>query len=143
MLAEDSAVQAVALGPEGMTKSLPSGAIHMASGTYGIDTIRALEAGHAGVGQTLIAVPVLGRPDLAASGQLGIIPAGPDDALKRCEPLFQLLARRVFYGGLKPESASAMKSRTTQCSAARSRPWPKVFRWSGNTGSIPRFCTTS
>ena len=109
MLAEDSAVQAVALGPEGMTKSLPSGAIHMASGTYGIDTIRALEAGHAKAKQTLIAVPVLGRPDLAASGQLGVIPAGPDDALKRCEPLFQLLARRVFYGGVKPESASAMK----------------------------------
>jgi 3-hydroxyisobutyrate dehydrogenase-like beta-hydroxyacid dehydrogenase len=109
MLAEDSAVQAVAFGPESMTATLPAGAIHMASGTYGIDTIRALEAAHAKARQTLIAVPVLGRPDLAAAGQLGVIPAGPEDALKRCEPLFQLLARRVFYGGPRPESASAMK----------------------------------
>ena len=45
-----------------MTASLPAGAIHMASGTYGIDTIRALEAAHAKPKQTLIAVPVLGRP---------------------------------------------------------------------------------
>jgi 3-hydroxyisobutyrate dehydrogenase-like beta-hydroxyacid dehydrogenase len=109
MLAEDSAVQAVALGPDGMTAALPPGAIHMASGTYGVDTIRALESAHARAKQTLIAVPVLGRPDLAASGQLGIIPAGPEEALKRCEELFQLLSRRVFYGGSKPESASAMK----------------------------------
>jgi 3-hydroxyisobutyrate dehydrogenase-like beta-hydroxyacid dehydrogenase len=109
MLAEDSAVNTVALGPDGMCASLPAGAIHMASGTYGVETIRALEAAHAKAKQTLIAVPVLGRPDLAASGQLGIIPAGPDDALKKCEPLFQVISRRVFYAGTKPESGSAIK----------------------------------
>src|SRR5437867_10058120 len=46
MLAEDAAVHDVALGPAGMCASLPAGAIHMASGTYGIATIRALEAAH-------------------------------------------------------------------------------------------------
>jgi 3-hydroxyisobutyrate dehydrogenase-like beta-hydroxyacid dehydrogenase len=109
MLAEDSAVQDVAFGQNGMCASLPAGAIHMAMGTYGIGTIRALEKAHADAKQTLLAVPVLGRPDLAAAGQLGIVPAGPDEALKRCEPLFQLIARRVFYAGPKPESASAIK----------------------------------
>jgi 3-hydroxyisobutyrate dehydrogenase-like beta-hydroxyacid dehydrogenase len=109
MLAEDAAVRDVALGPGGMCASLPSGAIHMASGTYGIDTIRALEAAHDKAGQMLIAVPVLGRPDLAASGQLGIVPAGPDEAMKRCESLFQVISRRIFYAGEKPESASAIK----------------------------------
>jgi 3-hydroxyisobutyrate dehydrogenase-like beta-hydroxyacid dehydrogenase len=109
MLAEDAAIQSVALGPEGLTASLPPDAIHMVSGTHGIATIRALEAAHAKANQTLIAVPVLGRPDLAAAGQLGLIPAGAEHALKRCEPLFQLLSRRVFYGGPRPESASAMK----------------------------------
>ena len=109
MLAEDAAVHDVALGPAGMCASLPAGAIHMASGTYGIATIRALEAAHQKANQVLIAVPVLGRPDLAAAGQLGIIPAGPDAALKRCEPLFKAISRRVFYAGTKPESASAIK----------------------------------
>ena len=109
MLAEDAAVRDVAFGPGGMCDSLPAGSIHMASGTYGIETIRLLEAAHAKAQQVLIAVPVLGRPDLAASGQLGIIPAGPGEALNRCEPLFQLIGRRVFYTGTKPESASAIK----------------------------------
>jgi 3-hydroxyisobutyrate dehydrogenase-like beta-hydroxyacid dehydrogenase len=109
MLAEDSAVHDVAMGANGMCASLPAGAIHMASGTYGVATIRTLEAAHAKAKQVLIAVPVLGRPDLAASGQLGIIPAGPEDALKRCEPLFQAVSRRIFYAGAKPESASAIK----------------------------------
>src|SRR5262245_55362110 len=107
MLAEDAAVHEVALGRGGLCASLPEGAIHMASGTYGIATIRALEAAHAKAKQTLIAVPVLGRPDLAASGQLGLVPAGPQQALERCEALFKLMGRRIFYAGSKPESASA------------------------------------
>ena len=109
MLAEDSAVSDVAFGRGGLCASLPEGAIHMASGTYGIATIRTLEAAHSKAKQTLIAVPVLGRPDLAASGQLGLVPAGPQQALKQCEPLFKVLGRRIFYAGSKPESASAIK----------------------------------
>lgn len=109
MLAEDSAVADVAFGRGGLCASLPEGAIHMASGTYGIATIRALETAHAKAKQILIAVPVLGRPDLAASGQLGLVPAGPQEALQRCEALFKILSRRIFYAGSKPESASAIK----------------------------------
>ena len=109
MLAEDAHVLDVAMGSDGLVASLPAGAIHMASGTHGIDTIRTLEAAHQKARQTLIAVPALGRPDLAAAGKLGLIPAGPESALKACEELFRLLAGRIFYGGSKPESASAMK----------------------------------
>jgi 3-hydroxyisobutyrate dehydrogenase-like beta-hydroxyacid dehydrogenase len=109
MLAEDAAVRDVAVGAGGMCASMPEGAIHMASGTYGIETIRMLEDAHSRANQVLIAVPVLGRPDLAASGQLGLIPAGPEEVLKRCESLFQLVGRRLFYAGNKPESASAIK----------------------------------
>src|SRR5688572_25515983 len=109
MLADDSAVNEVTIGRGGLCASLPAGAIHIASGTYGIATIRALEAAHAKVKQTLVAVPVLGRPDLAASGQLGLVPAGPKEALDRCEPILKLMGRRVFYAGTKPESASAIK----------------------------------
>ena len=65
MLAEDFAVHEVAFGPGGICASLPAGAIHMAMGTYGVATIRALETAHAKANQVLLAVPVLGRPDLA------------------------------------------------------------------------------
>jgi 3-hydroxyisobutyrate dehydrogenase-like beta-hydroxyacid dehydrogenase len=109
MLAEDAAVHAVALGAGGLRDSLPAGAIHLATGTYGIGTIRALVAAHAAAGQTLVAAPVLGRPDLAASGQLGIVKAGPAEALARCEPLLAAIGRLSFHAGDEPEAASAIK----------------------------------
>jgi len=109
MLAEDAHVNDVAFGRGGLCASLPAGAIHIASGTYGIATIRALETAHARAKQTLLAVPVLGRPDLAATGQLGLVPAGPQEAIDRCEPLLKLMGKRIFYAGTKPESASAIK----------------------------------
>ena len=109
MLAEDTAVHDVAFGDGGLRDSLPRGAIHLAMGTYGIGTIRALAAAHAAAGQTLVAAPVLGRPDLAATGQLGIVSGGPDAAVERCGPLFTILGRQRFHAGELPEAASAIK----------------------------------
>jgi 3-hydroxyisobutyrate dehydrogenase-like beta-hydroxyacid dehydrogenase len=56
-----------------------------------------------------LAAPVLGRPDVAAAGQLGIVAAGPTDAVARCRPLFEVIGRRTFEAGEKPESATAIK----------------------------------
>ena len=109
MLVEDSAVLDVALRGGGMRDSLASGAIHLAMGTYGVAAIRALADAHAKAGQVLVAAPVLGRPDLAASGQLGIVAAGPSESVKRCEPVLSLIGRRTFLSGAKPESATAIK----------------------------------
>ena len=109
MLVEDVTVTHVALDAGGLCDSLAAGAIHLAMGTYGVATIRALANAHAKADQVLIAAPVLGRPDLAASGQLGIVAAGPPEALKQCDPLFQLIGRRTFEAGMKPESATAIK----------------------------------
>jgi 3-hydroxyisobutyrate dehydrogenase-like beta-hydroxyacid dehydrogenase len=99
----------VALGTGGLCASMPAGTIHLLMGTHGVATVRTLEARHAQSGQLLVAGPVLGRPDLAASGQLGIVAAGPDEAVRRCEPLFALMGRRTFLAGPKPESATAIK----------------------------------
>jgi len=109
MLVEDAAVLDVALRPGGLCASLPKGAIHVAMGTYGVGAIRALGEAHAKAGQILVAAPVLGRPDLAASGQLGIVSAGPADAVARVEPLLQLMGRKTFHAGDAPEAATAIK----------------------------------
>jgi 3-hydroxyisobutyrate dehydrogenase-like beta-hydroxyacid dehydrogenase len=109
MLVEDAAVLDVALRPDGLAAALPPGAIHLAMGTYGVGTIRRLEEAHAAAGQVLVAAPVLGRPDLAAAGQLGVVVAGREDAVQRCEPLLQLIGKRIFRAGPKPESATAIK----------------------------------
>ena len=109
MLADDAALEAVTLGQGGVRDSLGTGAIHLAMGTHGVGVIRALASAHAAAGQVLVAAPVLGRPDAAAAGQLGIVAAGPAEAVERCRPLFEQLARRVFMAGDQPEAATAIK----------------------------------
>jgi len=109
MLAEDAHVLDVASSSGGLRESLARGSIHLAMGTYGIATIRALGEIHAAAGQILVAAPVLGRPDLAASGQLGIVVAGPTEAVERCEPLLGVIGRHTFRAGVKPEAATAIK----------------------------------
>ena len=51
-------------------------------GTHGVATIRRSKSDIAPAGQMLVAAPVLGRPDLAAAGQLGIVAGGPEDAVR-------------------------------------------------------------
>ena len=109
MLADDAALEEIVLCDGGLLKSLPQGAIHLVMGTHGVDAIRALKQAHERAKQTLVAAPVLGRPDVAAAGQLGIVAAGPADAVNRCRPLFETIGRRTFDAGLEPEGATAIK----------------------------------
>ena len=109
MLANDEVLLEVALGPGGIVESLENGATHVTMGTHGVDAVRTLTDAHAEAGQILVAAPVLGRPDVAAAGQLGIVAAGPADALRRCQPLFEAIGRRTFEAGDRPESATSIK----------------------------------
>jgi 3-hydroxyisobutyrate dehydrogenase-like beta-hydroxyacid dehydrogenase len=56
-----------------------------------------------------VSAPVFGRPPAAAKGELDVIAAGPSEALERCQPVFQALARQVFVVGSEPEQANAVK----------------------------------
>lgn len=109
MLADDAALDDVAGQKGGLLESLPKGGIHICSGTHGIAAIRRLKAAHAAREQILVTAPVLGRPELVASGQAGVVIAGPSEALRRCTPLFEAIARRSFEAGADPEAATAIK----------------------------------
>ena len=86
-----------------MRDSLAGGSIHLATGTYRVTAIRTVAEAHAKAGQ------VLGRPDLAASGQLGIVAAGPQESVKRMRALAGVDRPRTFQSGTKPETATAIK----------------------------------
>jgi 3-hydroxyisobutyrate dehydrogenase-like beta-hydroxyacid dehydrogenase len=109
MLVEDAIIRDAALGAGGLCETLGKGAIHLVMGTHGVAMVRELEARHAAAGQTVVAAPVLGRPDLAASGQLGIVVGGPAAAVARVNELLSVMGRRTFVAGAKPESATAIK----------------------------------
>lgn len=109
MLADDAALDEVAGQKGGLLESLPQGGVHICSGTHGIGVVRKLKAAHAARGQVLVTAPMLGRPEMVASGQAGMVIAGPPEALGRCAPLFAAIARRTFEAGADPEAATAIK----------------------------------
>ena len=109
MLADDAALDDVAGRTGGLLETLPKGGIHICSGTHGIGVIRKLKAAHAARGQILVTAPMLGRPEMVASGEAGVVIAGPSEALRRCAPLFDAIARRVIEAGADPEAATAIK----------------------------------
>ena len=109
MLANDGALEDVALRDDGLIAALPSAMIHVAMGTHGVDAVRGLAHAHAEAGQGFVAAPVLGRPDRAAAGELGIVPAGPAPHLERLQPLLKVLGQRIFDAGSDPASAAAIK----------------------------------
>jgi 3-hydroxyisobutyrate dehydrogenase-like beta-hydroxyacid dehydrogenase len=109
MLADDAALAAVAQGPGGLIGTLAPGGVHVAMGTHQIGAIRALAEAHASAGQTLVAAPVIGRPEAVVAGRLGIIAGGPADAIARVRPLFDALGRRTFAAGTDPGAASLLK----------------------------------
>jgi 3-hydroxyisobutyrate dehydrogenase-like beta-hydroxyacid dehydrogenase len=106
MVADDPALEEVA---SALRESLPGGTVHVAMGTHGVEAIKAVAAAHAESGQAFVAAPVLGRPEAAEQGELGIVAGGPPDAVERCLPLFEAMGRRIFRAGPLPESASAIK----------------------------------
>jgi 3-hydroxyisobutyrate dehydrogenase-like beta-hydroxyacid dehydrogenase len=52
---------------------------------------------------------MLGRPEVVASGQAGVVVAGPAPSLALCRPLFEAIARRTFEAGADPAAATAIK----------------------------------
>jgi 3-hydroxyisobutyrate dehydrogenase-like beta-hydroxyacid dehydrogenase len=106
MVSDDAALLKVAAE---IRDALAPGAIHLAMGTHGVHAIRELTELHETAGQVVVAAPVLGRPEVAAAGQLGIVAAGPPAAVETCMPLFEAAGRRTFRAGDEPVGASAVK----------------------------------
>jgi 3-hydroxyisobutyrate dehydrogenase-like beta-hydroxyacid dehydrogenase len=108
MLADDAALDDVMLR-QGLLEALPKGGIHVCAGTHGIPIIRRIKQAHADKGQALVAAPMMGRPELVSSGTAGVFASGQAEAVGKCKPLFEAMARRTFEGGADPEAATAMK----------------------------------
>jgi 3-hydroxyisobutyrate dehydrogenase-like beta-hydroxyacid dehydrogenase len=109
MVSDDYALREVVLGAGGIRESLAPGDIHLAMGTHSVAEIQKLAAAHTEAKQILVAAPVLGRPDMAATGQVSIVAGGPSQAVKKCDPLFQVMGKRTFQCGDKAEHASITK----------------------------------
>lgn len=106
MLANDAAVDAVF---SDTTLASASGAAHINLATVGVATARRLQARHEAHGVHYAAAPVLGRPSLAASGQVNIVAAGSGEALDRADVFFPVLGKRVWRVGEEAAQANLVK----------------------------------
>jgi len=109
MVADDAAVLEVVSKSGGLLQSLPKRGIHVCAGTHSVAAMQQLKKLHADAGQVLLATPMLGRPEVVASGQAGMVLGGGRQSLDRCRPLFTAIARRAFEAGPDPVAAAAIK----------------------------------
>ena len=85
------------------------GAIHVNMATVGLDTADRMADLHTQTGVTYVAAPVLGRPQVAAAGNLNIIAAGPAEAVQAVSPYLDVLGKRTWVVGDVPRSANLVK----------------------------------
>jgi 3-hydroxyisobutyrate dehydrogenase-like beta-hydroxyacid dehydrogenase len=109
MVPSDAILKAVLDGDNGLIAGLDRNCIHMAMGTHGIPAINRANEIHKTAGQTFIACPVLGRPDLAAQGLLNLVPGGPAAAVDKVRPLLDVMGQRNIEVGGDPQAATAVK----------------------------------
>ncbi len=109
MLANDTAVESIVLGTDGIIGSLSAGAVHISMSTISVALSEKLSREHAQAGQRFISAPVFGRPDAAAAGKLFIVAAGSPDGVEKSMPLLEAMGQKVFLFGEKPETANLIK----------------------------------
>ena len=85
------------------------GLVHVNMATISPSFAAELSEAHEARGLTYVSAPVFGRPDAAASGQLEIVAAGNQAALKMLAPVFAVLARKIVIVGEEPQKANLLK----------------------------------
>jgi 3-hydroxyisobutyrate dehydrogenase-like beta-hydroxyacid dehydrogenase len=108
MLADDAAVAQVAF--EGrLVERLPRDAVHVSMSTISVRLSQRLAAAHQEHGGTYVSAPVFGRPEAAAAAKLFVVCAGPEPAIERMQPIFDVIGQRTFRFGERPEQANVVK----------------------------------
>ncbi len=107
MLANDAAVQGV-FTPAAI-QSL-AGRTHVMMASISPSLADELAAAFAEAGATYVAAPVLGRPPVAAAGQLNIMVAGAAEAIDSVEPYLEAMGKRIWRLGDRPSVANSVKA---------------------------------
>lgn len=108
MLSDDAAIREVILDA-GLLASAQPGLTHIVTSTISVAFARELELLHEEAGVRYVSAPVLGRPSVAARGQLNILAAGKADAVAAIEPLLAPLGKKVWKLGENPARANTAK----------------------------------
>ncbi len=108
MLASDEVIEEVIVAP-GLLEVARPGLVHLVTATISVDYAKKLEKLHAEARVAYIGAPVLGRPDVAAKGELNILAAGATDAIARVKPVLDAIGKATWVVGSEPHLANVAK----------------------------------
>jgi 3-hydroxyisobutyrate dehydrogenase-like beta-hydroxyacid dehydrogenase len=106
MLANDAAAEAV-LTPS--TVSAARGGFHANMASVSPECGTRLHAVFNDAGARYVSSPVLGRPPVAAAGELNILVAGDEAAAQGAQPFFDLMGKKTWPLGTNPSQANIAK----------------------------------
>jgi 3-hydroxyisobutyrate dehydrogenase-like beta-hydroxyacid dehydrogenase len=108
MLANDEVIEEVILAAGALDRAR-EGMVHVNLATISVALAGRLTALHRERGLGYVAAPVLGRPDVAAAGELNVLCAGESSATQRVRPLLEAFAKAVWPLGDDPVRANVVK----------------------------------
>jgi 3-hydroxyisobutyrate dehydrogenase len=104
MLLDPPSVLAAVTGPAGALDRLRPGAVWLQTGTMGteVDELQTVAGRH---GVAFYDTPVVGTPEMAGAGQLGMLAAGPEAGRSRVESVARAYASRILWVGTGTEGS--------------------------------------
>ena len=99
VVTDAAAVQAVALGDDGIIEGLKEGGIYIDMSTIAPDASRAVSAAFAKRGRTMLDAPISGSPVTLAQGSASLMVGGDKAAFERAEPVLRAIGPKVTYIG--------------------------------------------
>lgn len=108
MLASDEVIEDVIIAP-GLLEIARPGLVHLVTATISVDYAKKLEKLHREARVAYIGAPVLGRPDVAAKGELNILAAGAPNDIARVKPVLDAIGKATWVVGRAPHLANVAK----------------------------------
>ncbi len=108
MLANDEAIQSVIV-QSGALDQAREGLVHVNLATVSAAFAQRMAQLHAERGLGYVAFPVMGRPDIAAAGELNGLCAGAPAAVARVRPLLEDITQAIWPIGDDPVRANVVK----------------------------------
>ncbi len=101
---DDAALEALALGPGGVIAALGDGAVYCDMSTVSPMSSARVAAAADDAGKTYLRAAISGSVTLAEAGKLTILASGPEEAYRRCSPVFEKFAVKLFHAGAGEEA---------------------------------------
>jgi 3-hydroxyisobutyrate dehydrogenase-like beta-hydroxyacid dehydrogenase len=108
MLSDDAAIRTVLLDSGVLRKAKP-GLVHILCSTISVAFVEELVRLHTELRLGYVAAPVLGRPEVAAKGELQVLVGGAAELLLKVRPILDVIGARIWEMGVEAKTANVAK----------------------------------